>query len=72
MIDEGPGVPADRRDEVFEPFTTWRPTGFEGSEGLGLGLFISRGIATLLGGEISLGDAPSGGTMTRVRVPLEG
>jgi two-component system sensor histidine kinase KdpD len=72
VIDEGPGVPADRRDAVFEPFTTWRPQGFEGAEGLGLGLFISRGIATLLGGEISLGDGPSGGTMTRVRVPLEG
>lgn len=72
VIDEGPGVPADRRDDVFEPFTTWRPTGFEGSEGLGLGLFISRGIARLLGGEISLGDTPSGGTMTRIRVPLEG
>ncbi len=70
VIDEGPGVPADRRDDVFEPFTTWRPTGFEGSEGLGLGLFISRGIATLLGGKISLEDAPAGGTMTRVRVPL--
>lgn len=72
IVDEGAGIPAERRDEVFEPFTTWRPAGFEGSEGLGLGLFISRGITALHGGEISLVDGPVGGTMARVRLPLEG
>ncbi len=41
LADNGPGIPVDRIDDVFQPFVTTKPPG----EGKGLGLFISREIA---------------------------
>jgi two-component system, OmpR family, sensor histidine kinase KdpD len=67
--DAGPGIPADRRDDVFGRFTEWRPTGYEDRAGPGLGLFISRAVARLHGGETSIVDHPEGGTMLSVRLP---
>ena len=67
--DAGPGVPADRRDAVFERFTDWCPPGYEDRAGTGLGLFISRAVARLHGGETSIVDDPEGGTMLTVRLP---
>jgi len=40
--------------------------------GTGLGLFMVRGIVRAHGGEISIVDAPEGGTMLRVRLPTGG
>lgn len=72
VVDRGPGVPPERRDEVFERFSAWRPVGYEAAPGPGLGLFISRAIVERHGGTISITEAPTGGTMLRVRLPLEG
>lgn len=47
VLDEGPGVPAQRAHELFEPFFTTKP------EGTGLGLAVSRAIALASGGELS-------------------
>jgi len=69
--DAGPGIPADRRASVFERFTEWRPSGYEDRAGTGLGLFISRAVARLHGGEASIIDHPEGGTMLSVRLPRE-
>lgn len=52
--DEGPGIPADKRGELFQPFSRLGVTGTGGS---GLGLYISRGIARAHGGDLEL--APS-------------
>jgi signal transduction histidine kinase len=41
VTDNGPGIPVDRREEIFKPFVSFKPPG----EGKGLGLFISREIA---------------------------
>lgn len=70
--DRGPGIPEDRREEVFERFTAWRPVGYEAAPGPGLGLFIARAIVDEHGGSISISDGPEGGTMLAVRLPLEG
>ena len=70
--DRGPGIPEDRREEVFERFTTWRPPGYEAVDGPGLGLFIVRAVVEEHGGSISIADGPEGGTMLAVRLPLEG
>jgi signal transduction histidine kinase len=71
IVDAGPGIPADRREEVFRRFTTWRPDGYEDRPGSALGLFIVRGIARGHGGDASLADAPGGGTILRIRLPRE-
>ncbi|MHB8420059.1 MAG: ATP-binding protein [Myxococcales bacterium] len=54
--DEGPGVPAENRDRIFEPFfSTKRP-----GEGTGLGLAISRQIAERHGGHLALAESEHG------------
>jgi signal transduction histidine kinase len=72
VTDHGPGVPPERRDEVFTKFVTWRPTGYEDRPGSGLGLFICRGILTGHAGDSSFVNHPGGGTMLRLRLPTEG
>ncbi len=69
IADAGPGVPTERRDQVFERFARWRPPGYEDAPGSGLGLFICRGIVREHGGDATLDVAPQGGTILRIRLP---
>jgi two-component system osmolarity sensor histidine kinase EnvZ len=62
--DDGPGIPPDRREDVFRAFES----GAEG--GTGLGLTIARDIARAHGGDITLEDSPLGGLRARLRLPL--
>lgn len=62
--DDGPGIPAERREEMFRPFET----GATG--GTGLGLTIARDIVRAHGGDILLEDSPLGGLRARVRLPV--
>lgn len=72
ITDGGPGIPSEQRDAVFEKFTSWRPDGYETAAGSGLGLFMVRGIVQAHNGTIDIADAPGdGGTMLRVRLPME-
>lgn len=70
--DRGPGIPSDRREAVFERFADWRPAGYEDRPGTGLGLSICRAILRAHAGDVSIADAPTGGTMLTVRLPVEG
>ncbi|MFC7368847.1 sensor histidine kinase [Vreelandella zhaodongensis] len=63
--DNGPGLPHEVIEQMFDPFFTTKPVG----EGLGLGLFISYGIAQDLGGKLSAGNHPSGGAWFRLALP---
>jgi signal transduction histidine kinase len=72
VTDGGPGIPPDKREAVFERFADWRPPDYEDRPGAGLGLFISRAVAREHGGEASIADGPTGGTMLIVRLPMEG
>jgi two-component system, NtrC family, sensor kinase len=65
--DNGPGVPAEVRERVFEPFFTTRSAG----EGTGLGLAISQGLAESMDGALELVDPVAGseGAVFRVRLP---
>lgn len=72
VSDRGPGIPEDRREQVFTTFPNWRPAGYEEVPGTGLGLFISRGLIAEHRGEISIEEAAGGGTMLRIRLPLKG
>jgi two-component system osmolarity sensor histidine kinase EnvZ len=62
--DDGPGIPADKRESVFRPFES----GSIG--GTGLGLTIARDIVRAHGGEIVLEDSPLGGLRARIRLPV--
>jgi signal transduction histidine kinase len=62
--DEGPGVPADKRESVFEPFVRLH----EGASGAGLGLPAARSIARAHGGEIAILDGENG-ALLRVTLP---
>ncbi|HXW59845.1 MAG TPA: ATP-binding protein [Solirubrobacteraceae bacterium] len=60
VIDRGPGVAKDRREELFKPFQRLGDKGGNG-RGLGLGLAIAKGFAEAMGGELTLEDTPGGG-----------
>jgi two-component system osmolarity sensor histidine kinase EnvZ len=62
--DDGPGIAAERREDVFRPFQT------DSTGGTGLGLTIARDIVRAHGGDISLEDSPLGGLRARVRLPV--
>jgi two-component system osmolarity sensor histidine kinase EnvZ len=66
--DDGPGIPAERREDAFRPFV--RLDGGRGaSSHTGLGLTIARDIVRAHGGEIALEDSPRGGLRARIRLP---
>jgi len=68
VVDDGPGIPAEHRAQVFDRFhrvDTARPRG----SGSGLGLAIARGLAERNGGSLELIDSP-GGAHLRLLLPL--
>jgi len=68
--DDGPGIPANLREEVFKPFLRLDDARNQDEGGTGLGLAIARDIARSHGGDITLGDSPMGGLRATVRVPV--
>jgi signal transduction histidine kinase len=64
--DNGPGIPADQRETVFEPFVRLNE---EGTRGAGLGLAAARSIARAHGGDIVILDAERG-ALVRVTLPV--
>ena len=67
--DFGIGIPVDKRGRIFERF--YQAHGDGHRSGLGLGLYISRQIVSLHGGEIGAEFPPDGGTRFVVRLPAE-
>jgi len=67
--DDGPGIPAEMREEVFKPFVRLDEARNQDEGGSGLGLAIARDIARSHGGDITLGDSPLGGLRATVRLP---
>ena len=66
--DNGPGIPEDLKARIFEPnFTTKQQVNHFG---LGLGLVIARDIVLEHGGDLRVFDAPGGGALFRVDLPL--
>jgi signal transduction histidine kinase len=64
--DNGPGIPEDLQDRLFEPFFTTR----RGKGGTGLGLALCREYALQLGADISFWSMPGRGACFRVQLPL--
>ena len=68
--DDGPGIPANLREDVFKPFLRLDDARNQDEVGSGLGLAIARDIARSHGGDIMLGDSPMGGLRASVRIPV--
>ena len=67
--DDGPGIPADKREDVFRPFFRLDPSRNIATGGVGLGLSIAQDIAHGHGGEIGLEDSPLGGLRVVLTLP---
>jgi len=67
VCDDGPGVPADEREQIFRRFHRGRET--RGQGGFGLGLAIGRELAERMGGELVLEDRPGSGAKFTLRLP---
>ena len=67
--DDGPGIPDEKREEVFKPFVRLDAARNQDESGTGLGLSIARDIARSHGGDIALQDSPMGGLRVLIRVP---
>ncbi|MFS0853196.1 ATP-binding protein [Microbacterium sp. 179-I 3D4 NHS] len=70
IVDRGEGVPAERRDSIFQPFQRFGDT--DNTTGLGLGLALSRGFAEGMGGSLTPEDTPGGGLTMVITLPLAG
>ena len=64
--DDGPGIEAELREEVFKPLYTTKPPG----EGTGLGLAICRDIVTSHDGSLTASSGAFGGALLRIVLPL--
>lgn len=62
--DTGPGISPDKKSAIFEPFFTTK------TEGSGLGLWIVQQIITAHGGVVDVSNAPGGGAVVVVDLPL--
>ena len=65
MADNGPGVPAADQERIFAMGSTSK----DADSGTGLGLFISRKIATSHRGRLTVADAPGGGAAFTLDLP---
>lgn len=63
--DNGPGIPAESREQVFQPFFSTKGPG----EGTGLGLALCRKLVEAQGGTIVAGESSLGGALLVVRFP---
>ncbi|MFN7164492.1 MAG: ATP-binding protein [Hyphomonas sp.] len=69
--DDGPGIPAERREEAFRPFARLDIARSQNDAGTGLGLTLARDTARAHGGDIRLSVSPLGGLRAVLRVPTE-
>jgi signal transduction histidine kinase len=69
VADTGLGIPAEKREHIFQEFTRLEPGA---AQGVGLGLAISRRVARLLGGDIAVRSKPGEGSTFTLWIPIRG
>jgi len=67
--DQGPGVPLESRQRIFEPFVTTKGRG-AATGGMGIGLSLVRRSVEAMGGTVEIADPPEGGTEFLIRIPV--
>jgi len=66
VSDNGPGIPEEIKDKIFQPFFTTKPAG----QGTGLGLSLSYDIVKAHGGELTLDSNEEVGTQFTIKIPI--
>jgi signal transduction histidine kinase len=69
IADEGPGIPDEMLERVFEPFYRLDSSRSRDTGGTGLGLSIARDVAQAHGGSLTLRNRPQGGLTAELRLP---
>jgi signal transduction histidine kinase len=69
VTDRGPGIPVDRLEDVFDPFTRLETSRNRETGGIGLGLALARAIVREAGGDITLANRTEGGLEARIELP---
>ena len=67
--DNGPGMPAEEQEKVFEPFYRREPARDPAKAGVGLGLSIARTVAREHGGDVTLRNRGNGGVRASIELP---
>ncbi|KQV27087.1 hypothetical protein ASC97_24465 [Rhizobium sp. Root1203] len=67
ISDDGPGIPSEERNRIFEPFHRLKPQ----TRGTGLGLHLVKQMVELHGGEIGVSASPSGGACMTIRFQIQ-
>jgi signal transduction histidine kinase len=67
--DEGPGVPDDKLNDVFEPFVRIETSRSKQTAGIGMGLAIARSIIRAHGGDIRLDSRSARGLRVTITLP---
>ena len=68
--DDGPGIPENKREDVFKAFYRLEESRNKETGGVGLGLSITKDIVRSHGGSIRLSDSPLGGLRVEIKLPL--
>ena len=68
--DDGPGIPKEKREDVFKAFYRLDESRNKETGGVGLGLSIAKDVITSHGGTIELQDSPMGGLRVLISIPL--
>jgi two-component system sensor histidine kinase KdpD len=69
VSDSGPGVPDERKEEIFHPFQRMGDT--DNSAGIGLGLALTKGFVEGMGGTLTAEDTPAGGLTMVLSLPVD-
>jgi PAS domain S-box-containing protein len=69
VVDTGAGIPSDQVDRLFQPFSRAESAASRGVAGAGLGLAVSRKLAGMMGGSITVISTPNVGSSFTLRVP---
>ncbi len=69
ILDDGPGIPAEEREKVFQPFYRMERSRSRETGGFGLGLTMARSTIRTHGGDVTLADRPEGGLRLTVSLP---
>uniref|UniRef100_UPI0035A97E63 sensor histidine kinase n=2 Tax=unclassified Sphingomonas TaxID=196159 RepID=UPI0035A97E63 len=71
VADQGPGIPAEKLEDVFDAFTRLETSRNRDTGGAGLGLALARAIVREAGGEVTLTNRPGGGLDATITLPRQ-